>query len=189
GFFGSVWDGVKGAFSAGWEFIKSVFAWTPLGLVMQAWEPLTGFFGSMWEGIKGMFGQAIEWLKSVVLAPIEALKNTLGSAWNALFGGGEDVEVAAKVKQVGEQLPAVTNPAARPDVISGDGVAAKPQAKAAQVPAGTSQTIKVENTYGDIVVHAAPGMNAEDVAREVRRQLDERDRKASRRGRATAYDV
>ncbi|MGM6041018.1 hypothetical protein ABLA37_22740, partial [Vibrio parahaemolyticus] len=168
---------------------KSVFAWTPLGLVMQAWEPLTGFFGSMWEGIKGMFGQAIEWLKSVVLAPIEALKNTLGSAWNALFGGGEDVEVAAKVKQVGEQIPAVTNPAARPEAISGDGVAAKPQAKAAQVPAGTSQTIKVENTYGDIVVHAAPGMNAEDVAREVRRQLDERDRKASRRGRATAYDV
>ncbi|EKI0737952.1 phage tail tape measure protein [Vibrio parahaemolyticus] len=189
GFFGSVWNGIKTAFSAGWEFIKSVFAWTPLGLVMQAWEPLTGFFGSMWEGIKGMFGQAIEWLKSVVLAPIEALKNTLGSAWNALFGGGEDVEVAAKVKQVGEQLPAVTNPAARPEAISGDGVAAKPKAKAAQVPAGTSQTIKVENTYGDIVVHAAPGMNAEDVAREVRRQLDERDRKASRRGRATAYDV
>ncbi|WP_432490634.1 hypothetical protein, partial [Flavonifractor plautii] len=82
-FFSGMWTGIKSGLSKAWEFIKAVFMWSPLGLIMQAWEPLTNFFSGLWDGIKGMFGGALDWIKSVVLAPIEAIKNTLGAAWDA----------------------------------------------------------------------------------------------------------
>lgn len=188
GVFSGVWAGIQNVFSIGWEFIKTVFAWSPLGLVMQAWSPLTGFFGGMWDGIKGMFGAAMDWLKSAVLAPIETLKNTLGSAWDALFGSG-DTEVTAKVKKVSEQIPAVTNPAAMSQGgPNGGAVTATSKPTAAVVPVAMAPASPPSISYGDIIVHAAPGMNAEDVAREVRRQLDERDRQAATRYRGRLYD-
>lgn len=135
-----------------------------------------------------MFGAAMDWLKSAVLAPIETLKNTLGSAWDALFGSG-DTEVTAKVKKVSEQIPAVTNPAAMSQGgPNGGAVTATSKPTAAVVPVAMAPASPPSISYGDIIVHAAPGMNAEDVAREVRRQLDERDRQAATRYRGRLYD-
>jgi len=160
---------------------------SPIGLVMQAWEPLTGFFSGLWDGVKSMFGGAMDWIKSVILSPIETIKNTLGSAWDMLFGGG-DVEVAANVKKVAEQVPAVKNPAAvteQAPIGSPSSRTSTPTVVAASGKASVAPSIQ----YGDIIVHAAPGMDAEAVALEVRRQLDERDRQASRRGRTLAFDT
>lgn len=188
-FFSGLWERIKGAFSSGWEFIKTVFMWSPIGLIMQAWEPLTNFFSGLWEGIKGMFGGALEWITSVVLSPIEAIKNTLGAAWDALFGSGDDVEVSAKVKQVADQVPAATNPAAMAVTPTGEPLATTPGKVSDPVVsmAGKAAPASV-NQYGDINIYAAPGSDAEEIAREVRRQLDERDRQAARKARTMAYD-
>ena len=189
GFFGGLMDGLKAGLSAAWEFIKTVFMWSPIGLIMQAWEPLTNFFSGLWEGIKGMFGGALEWITSVVLSPIEAIKNTLGAAWDALFGSGDDVEVSAKVKQVADQVPAATNPAAMAVTPTGEPLATTPGKVSDPVVsmAGKAAPASV-NQYGDINIYAAPGSDAEEIAREVRRQLDERDRQAARKARTMAYD-
>lgn len=52
------WDRVWGAIKTGagvvWEFLKKMFAWSPLGLVMQAWQPALDFIGSAWEKIKSV---------------------------------------------------------------------------------------------------------------------------------------
>lgn len=52
------WDRVWGAIKTGagvvWEFLKKMFAWTPLGLVMQAWKPTLEFIGAAWEKIKAV---------------------------------------------------------------------------------------------------------------------------------------
>ncbi|PMN73144.1 hypothetical protein BCT27_12425 [Enterovibrio norvegicus] len=185
-FFSGVWSRVTAAFSDGWAFIKSLLAWTPIGLLVQAWEPLTGFFGGLWDGIKGTFGAAMEWLSSTVLAPIAAIKNALGAAWNAVFGGG-DVEVAAKVKHMGEQLPAAVNPAAVSTEAGGQ-VSAVKVTGAGQVPAAQTTPAAPSASYGDIVIHAAPGMDPEAIALEVRRQLEARDRQAASKHRGRLYD-
>ncbi|WP_299071933.1 phage tail tape measure protein [uncultured Paraglaciecola sp.] len=188
GFFGGLWDGLKSTFSMGWEFIKSILMFSPIGLVMQAWDPLTGFFSSLWDGVKSMFSGAMDWIKSVILSPIETIKNTLGSAWDMLFGGG-DVEVAANVKKVAEQVPAVKNPAAILEQSPIGAQTTQAPTTAPVVAASGKASVAPSIQYGDIIVHAAPGMDAEAVALEVRRQLDERDRQASRRGRTLAFDT
>lgn len=65
-FFGELWGRIKAVFSAGREFIKALFMWTPLGLVFQLWGPLTAFFGGLWSGIKAVFSAAWEFLKSLM---------------------------------------------------------------------------------------------------------------------------
>ncbi|MBX5338974.1 hypothetical protein HN008_19605, partial [Vibrio parahaemolyticus] len=188
-FFSGMWTGIKSGLSKAWEFIKAVFMWSPLGLIMQAWEPLTNFFSGLWDGIKGMFGGALDWIKSVVLAPIEAIKNTLGAAWDALFGSDDDVEVSAKVKQVADQVPAATNPAAVATTPTGEPVATVPGKRGDPVVAQSSKaSVAPVFQYGDIIIQAAPGMDAEAIAREVRRQLDERDRQAATKYRGRLYD-
>ncbi|HCH1895932.1 TPA: phage tail tape measure protein [Vibrio parahaemolyticus] len=188
-FFSGMWSGIKSGLSKAWEFIKAVFMWSPLGLIMQAWEPLTNFFSGLWDGIKGMFGGALDWIKSVVLAPIEAIKNTLGAAWDALFGSDDDVEVSAKVKQVADQVPAATNPAAVATTPTGEPVATVPGKRGDPVVAQSSKaSVAPVFQYGDIIIQAAPGMDAEAIAREVRRQLDERDRQAATKYRGRLYD-
>ncbi|EII3108132.1 phage tail tape measure protein [Vibrio parahaemolyticus] len=183
--FSGAWEGIKNTLAMGWEFIKTLFSWSPLGLIIQAWEPITGFFGSMWEGIKGMFSGAMEWLKSMVLAPIETLKNTLGAAWNALFGSDGE-EVTHTVKKVAEDVPALSNPAAAQVTAEGEPIP-KPRSTET-LSAGNQTTQSVSYQFGDIIVQAAPGMNAQEVAQEVARQLAAEKRKAERKSRTLAVD-
>ncbi|WP_273992145.1 hypothetical protein [Vibrio parahaemolyticus] len=41
---------LKTTFSIGWEFIKSILAYSPLGLLMQAWKPLQECFQPFLDG-------------------------------------------------------------------------------------------------------------------------------------------
>lgn len=196
GFFANLWggvksvfagalDGIKGTLSAGWTFIKTLFAWSPLGLIVQAWAPLTSFFGGLWDGIKSMFSGAMGWLKSMVLAPIEALKNTLGAAWEALFGGDGE-EVSHTVKKVTEDVPALTSPAASQITPEGEPIA-KPTATTA-LSAGNQNSQVVSYQFGDIIVQTSPGMDAKSVAQEVANQLAAMQRMADRKGRTLSID-
>lgn len=76
-FFGKLWDGVKSIFSGAWEGIKALFSWSPIGLVMKKWKPISDFFS-------GLFG-------------------TIGKVWNKLFGddGAETVRNAAGAAAMG----------------------------------------------------------------------------------------
>ncbi|MDF5602356.1 hypothetical protein P3746_28675, partial [Vibrio parahaemolyticus] len=171
GFFASLWGGVKSVFSGalegikntlsmGWEFIKSLFAWSPLGLIIQAWEPITGFFGSMWEGIKGMFSGAMDWITSMVLAPIETLKNTLGAAWSALFGGDGE-EVTHTVKKVAQDVPAVSS-----NSVAANATQQQEPIKVSKtetIPAAGNKTVVTNNPVYEFNIHAAPGMDEKEL--------------------------
>lgn len=50
----TVWGAMKTAAGATWEFLKKMFAWTPLGLVIKAWGPALKFIGGAWEKIKAV---------------------------------------------------------------------------------------------------------------------------------------
>jgi len=121
----------------------------------------------------------------MVLAPIETLKNTLGAAWNALFGGDGE-EVTHTVKKVAEDVPALSNPAAAQVTAEGEPIP-KPRSTET-LSAGNQTTQSVSYQFGDIIVQAAPGMNAQEVAQEVARQLAAEKRKAERKSRTLAVD-
>jgi hypothetical protein len=188
GFFAGLWDGVKAVFASGWEFIKTVLSFTPLGLIMQAWEPLTEFFGGLWDGIKSVFAGALEFITGSVLAPINAVKETLGGWWDSLFGDDEkNIGVNHKVKQITENAPVIVGAG---ESLSDDGSGTRLTVKAASTGIAPTSGRKVENhfDYGDIVIQATPGMDEVALAQEVRRQLDARDREVARRTRASTFD-
>lgn len=60
--FSGLWEGVKGVFNSGWELIKKLFSFSPLGLVMKAWQPMLnwisskmGWIGDLASGVKSLF--------------------------------------------------------------------------------------------------------------------------------------
>ncbi|EOV9228681.1 phage tail tape measure protein [Vibrio parahaemolyticus] len=187
-FFSGLWSSVTTSFSIAWEFIKSIVTFSPVGLLFKAWEPLVGFFSGLLGAIKGVFSSGLKWIESAILSPIQTIKDTLGAAWSALFGG-DNVEVSAKVKQVADQVPAATNPAAVATTPTGEPVATVPGKRGDPVVAQSSKaSVAPVFKYGDIIIQAAPGMDAEAIAREVRRQLDDRDRQAATKYRGRLYD-
>lgn len=61
--FSGLWDRISGRFGKGWEMIKTVFSFSPLGLIMKAWQPMlnwvaekAGWIGDLVGRVTGWFG-------------------------------------------------------------------------------------------------------------------------------------
>ena len=184
--FSSLWDGIKSSFSSGWEIIKAIFQWTPLGMIIGAWEPLKGFFAGLWASITDLFSGAMEWITSTILDPINVIKDVLGGVWDSFFGG--DNEISATIKKVTENVPVLTdgNVTAATVVDDGKGTVSTTPHAAIMANNQTSQTTSYK--IGDIHVHAQPGMSTKEIAKEVARQLAETAQNASRQHRTLAID-
>ncbi|QWA30499.1 phage tail tape measure protein [Pseudomonas sp. RC3H12] len=64
-YFQAVWDKIKAPAMAVWEWMKTTFAWSPLGLIVANWEPLTAFFGALWELVKALSVPFFDFLKTM----------------------------------------------------------------------------------------------------------------------------
>lgn len=175
GFFIRLWSGVGRVFSGAWQTLKTVVAWSPLGLLAKAWEPVTEWFGAFWQGIKSVFSGAYEWIKKVLLSPIKSVTNQIGKAWNTVkgwFGGGEEektVKVREKLEKAREGAGKVGKTAA---AATAAGAAASAPAAAAPQAVPATQAAQPAPQGGTTItnhfeIHAAPGMDTEELAEEV----------------------
>lgn len=130
------------------------------GLIYEYWEPISEFFSGLWDGIKAVFAPAVDWLSTVVLAPIMAIKDAIGAAWDAVFGDDSaSAEVTSRIERIDETVrPEETLPAVF-DTASGSVTA-------------TSSTSAVFNIY------AQPGQDARAIAQEVHAMLQRDNRRA-----------
>ena len=62
-FFGDLWGEVGGYFTTAWDLAKTIFGWTPLGMIMRTWKPafdwLIGnveWIGNAWKSVSSFFG-------------------------------------------------------------------------------------------------------------------------------------
>ena len=85
GFFIDMWDGIKVGFSKGWEFIKTIFSYSPLGLVTQSYGKIFDWLSSKFE----WFGKSVSKLKSI------------GSSIKGFFGFGDDEKEKAAANSNG----------------------------------------------------------------------------------------
>ncbi len=60
-FFGNLWDGIKSIFITAWESLKKIFSFSPLGIVINAWQPVFDWLSSNFE----WFGKAVDGIKSI----------------------------------------------------------------------------------------------------------------------------
>ncbi|WP_375590205.1 tape measure protein [Hoeflea alexandrii] len=106
-----LWDGIKAAASKVWEWMKTAFSWTPLGMIIANWDGITAALSApfesgkaalsaIWEGIKTLFGWTplgliiANWdgISAAMSKPFESGKAALSGAWDdikALFTGFE----------------------------------------------------------------------------------------------------
>ncbi|MEW5729034.1 MAG: hypothetical protein AB1918_14495, partial [Pseudomonadota bacterium] len=179
-------------------------SWTPLGMVMANWEPLTGFFGGLWQGIMDSAARAWTWIKDTILGPLQAVKDTLGSAWNTVFGGGKEAPTpkmgAAMPKPVNDNAAAVGDVARAYNTDAGSAAKALSTVSQAAPPSGNvvplrpqpaqaAQTAPVTITIeAPITIHAVAGMDEKAIARQVKIALQDAMREAEAKRRAANHD-
>ncbi|MBV1841391.1 phage tail tape measure protein [Photobacterium ganghwense] len=152
------WDAVTGWFSekltwfktefpATFNVIKTLFDWSPLGLIVNHWAPITGFFNDLWGGIAGIFDAS--------LARISGIWDTV-SGWKDSLTFWESDSPAPPVKSYHQ----VQQEAAQSRTVA---------AINSSYPASKGHT--VHQSVGEIKVYAAPGQSPADVAQAVHSQL------------------
>lgn len=77
-FFIGIWDGIKSNALGAWEILKSIFAWTPLGMVINNWTPIVGVFKSIIGMITKPFSDFFLWVESKFNTVSNGL-NSIGS--------------------------------------------------------------------------------------------------------------
>lgn len=62
-YFKALWEKIRGPLETLWEVIKTVFNWSPLGLVVNNWSAISGWFAELWESVKAPAQAVWDWLK------------------------------------------------------------------------------------------------------------------------------
>jgi len=179
GFFAGVWDAIKGPALVAWSYLKELLAWTPLGVIVENWGPISNFFSGLWDGITAKAAAAWNWIKDTVLGPLIALKNTLGGAWNAVFGGGTDAAANSASAQAAVQAQAAQNATIPmpPRLVANDNpagsandnsVSVRPVAAAV---GGTTYSFQVSVTLQGVGMNEVEGMVRKSVESGIRQSM------------------
>jgi TP901 family phage tail tape measure protein len=179
--FTDLWDKCKAPLLAFWDLLKELFSWTPIGLLTMHWGEIWAFFDTLPAGAANKGSAIIDGLIGGISAKWESLKNKIKALTELLpdwmKGGGS---VAANVKQSGYLTGNYNTPA----LAGGSGYGPRIVATPKPVARGSTTT----QINAPIHIVQQPGQSGTDVAQEVSRELDRRERQAAARGRATLGD-
>ena len=97
GVFSAIFDQVKAVVSAGFDFLKAWFAWTPYGMILNNWGAVVGLFAAIWDLLVALTVPVKEKLRSLFdWVPLDAIS----AAWDlvpALFSGyWESIKLGAQ---------------------------------------------------------------------------------------------
>jgi phage-related protein len=73
---------VKAVLKAGWDVLKRIFSYSPLGIITANFGKVIGFF----KALPGKIGAVIGVVKDIIVAPFKAAFNAIARAWNATVG-------------------------------------------------------------------------------------------------------
>ena len=211
---GAAWDWLTAKAGALWAFLKGVFAWSPLGLLITHWDAVLAFLGGLWTRFQTIGGELMQGLIRGLLGGLKAVGDTItgiGSKVVDAFKGKLGIRSPSRVFA---QLGGYTmqglagglargqgGPLGQIDALgqrmkqAGAGLAIAAAAapavaidSRAPVTPGTAGAAAANVRHYEIHIHAAPGMDAHAIGAEVRRQLDARDREQAARTRSRLGD-
>lgn len=64
-FFSGLWQGIQALALPLLDFFKTLFSWSPLGLVIDNWQPLTGLFSALWELLRALSVPVMSFFKTL----------------------------------------------------------------------------------------------------------------------------
>ena len=138
-------------FPATFNAIKTLFDWSPLGMVINNWEPITDFFSNLWDGITAKFEAGLAKIKGV---------------WNTAK------EMAGKLKFWGDDDKS-DKPQATPSAYAQgnySGLSNNRYGEALQSAQYANRSGN-QTTIGSIQVNAAPGQSPQEVAQAVHKKM------------------
>ena len=173
-FFVNLWDSITAKFSGTWETIKTLLSFTPIGLIATNWGAIMDFFINLWDSVLGGAKAAFDWIGEKI-------------GWiSDLFGDGKKT---IEVKGTGPQAPKNVRNMRTSPVRT---MAVAPVAAAiATGPAGASAQASPVPTSQDsyqIIINPPAGSDEKAIAAEVRRQLEEFERRKQARARTAMID-
>ncbi|MDX7826402.1 phage tail tape measure protein [Aeromonas caviae] len=186
------WDGVAAWFSglwaqcqapalAFWELLKELFSWTPIGMLIMHWDEIWAFFDTLPAGAANKGKAIVDGLIGGITAKWESLKAKIKALTDLLpdwmKGGGS---VTANVNPSGYLTGNYNTPA----MAGGSGYGPRIVTPPRPVARGSTTT----EINAPIHIVQQPGQSGADVAQEVRRELDRRERQAAANGRASLSD-
>ncbi len=145
--FGEKIEWFQSAFPNAAAFIKTAFDWSPLGMIINNWSPITEWFSGLWGGITGIFDAG--------LTKISGIWDTV-SGWMDAMKFWENDSPAPQAKSYHQ-------------VQSESASSRAMTALNNSYPASRGHTIT--QSVGEIKVYAAPGQSAEQVGRAVKAEL------------------
>ncbi|MBL0441884.1 phage tail tape measure protein [Aeromonas veronii] len=184
--FVGIWEQCKPPMAAFWEFLKAAFAFSPLGLLTQNWSAIWAFFDTLPAGAAAKGQAIIDGLIGGISAKWQELKAKLAELTSYLpdwMKGGS--ELKATVNQSAQLAGGYHTTAPAMAGASGYGPTMYQPPKLAQAQAKGGST----HISAPISIVQQPGQSATDVAQEISRELDRRERQASARTRASLRDT
>lgn len=64
--FGKLWEGIKNVVGSALQWVGKNLSWTPLGMIVNNWEPIKTFFSGLWDSITAIFRGAWETISPIV---------------------------------------------------------------------------------------------------------------------------
>ena len=98
-FFSGLWQGIQAMALPLLDFFKTLFSWSPLGLVIDNWQPLTGLFSALWELLRALSVPVMSFFKTLfdwsplglVINNWQPLLGFFGRCWDGLRAQAEPV--------------------------------------------------------------------------------------------------
>ncbi|MQA52600.1 phage tail protein [Pseudomonas sp. MC042] len=98
-FFSGLWQGIQALALPLLDFFKTLFSWSPLGLVIDNWQPLTGLFSALWELLRALSVPVMSFFKTLfdwsplglVINNWQPLLGFFGRCWDGLRALSEPV--------------------------------------------------------------------------------------------------
>ncbi|MGR6423014.1 phage tail tape measure protein [Aeromonas veronii] len=180
--FSELWAQCKAPLLAFWDIMKELFSWTPLGMLTMHWGEIWAFFDTLPAGAAAKGQAIIDGLIGGITAKWETLKAKIKTMTDLLpdwmKGGGS---VTANVNPSGY----LTGDNNTPAMAGGSGYGPRIVTPPRPVAARASGTTHIN---APININQQPGQSATDVAQEVRREMERRERQAAANGRASLTD-
>lgn len=158
-------------------------------LLYEYWGPIKGFFVDLWDGIVQAFGVAWDWITDKLQALAQPIK-WVSDALGGLFGGDKPTELnintnGPSASDTGHSIRKVASGAVRTAAVApvAAALAAGPAA-AHQAPVSATPS---QDTY-QIIINPPAGADANAIAKEVGRQIEEFERRKVARKRSSLID-
>lgn len=101
--FQKLWDGIVAVASWAWGWIKRLFAFTPLGMIIANWDAIKAYFQQLWDGIKQYVAgawTAITGIFSGDGAKVQAGLEQMWQAINGILGGWPQKLMQAGIEMI-----------------------------------------------------------------------------------------